>query len=225
MENKKILLKITCFWTIVVTLGMINLSLFAEKTILKQQIAKLEAKMASSIEGNETSELFDDENIVEYIKISDFGKKQIKEFEQLSLTAYNDGGNGRRSIGYGHQIKSDDPRWLRKLYYGGSLTKKQAERLFEKDIETMVEPAVNRINRELVSLGVDTDKFSQGFYDALGSMIYNCGESGVKKTEFYRLLKKGKIGKAIALVPTTHIYAEGHKTRRRIEAEMMEVNG
>ena len=225
MKNRKILLKITCFWTVVVTLGMINLSLFSERATLRHEIAKLEAKIASSIETDVAYEPFDDENTVEYISISPFGKKQIKEFEQLSLTAYNDGGNGRRSIGYGHQIKSDDPKWLRKLYHGGSLTKAQAEKLFENDIKTMVEPAVNRINMELSLLGVNTHKLSQGFYDALGSMIYNCGESGVKKTEFYRLLKRGKISKAIALVPTTHIYAEGHKARRRIEAEMMEVNG
>ena len=219
MQKNSTLLKIIGFWTIVVTLSMLCLSQLSQKQAFKNRIAYLEQEL---FKVNTVSE---EEKVtfepVDFIKISRYGREQIKEFEKLSLTSYHDGGKGRKSIGYGHQIKTTDPKWLRDKYYGGSITKRQAERLFDKDITEFVEPALNRLNCEMIENGVNTDNLSQSFYDALGSLIYNCGENGVKQTEFYRLLKRGKVQKAIALVPTTKITAKGHKERRKREAEMM----
>ena len=153
--------------------------------------------------------------------ISQDGRDQIKDFEKLSLTVYRIQGEKLRTVGYGHQIKSTDPLWLRQKYLGHMITEKQAEEIFNKDIDEFVEPALNRLYAELESNGVDTNQFSQGFTDSLGSLIFNCGESGVRNTEFFRMLKKGKIRLAVSLIPTTHVYMKGHVKRRRTEANMM----
>ena len=80
---------------------------------------------------------------------------------------------------------------------------------------------------------VNKFKFSQNFIDGLGDLIYNCGEAGVKNTEFYKRLircridrKTGKINEndfnfTVAAVKTAHVYESGHKTRRYVCHKMM----
>lgn len=138
-------------------------------------------------------------------EVSNNGKKLIKEYEKCSLIAYWDS-NGY-SIGYGHHKK-----YVRK---GMKISKKQAEELFNKDIYE-----VNKsINRLIGSLPVK-HKFSQNFIDGLGDLIYNCGESGVKNSEFYNRLKrcrknnKSDLEFTIAAVKNLRCKDKGNKIRR-----------
>ena len=113
--------------------------------------------------------------------ISNKGKKQIMLRESCSLTVYKD--NTGYSIGYGHRLKKGENY--------KKISKNKAEQLFKEDIN-LVEASVNRI------LKVIKFKPTQDFIDGLADLVYNCGEAGVKKSEFYKRLcrcrvKNGKV--------------------------------
>ena len=113
--------------------------------------------------------------------ISEHGKKQIMLRESCSLTVYKD--NTGYSIGYGHRLKKGENY--------KKISKSKAEQLFREDIKS-VEASVNRILKDIKF------KPSQEFIDGLADLVYNCGETGVKKSEFYKRLcrcriKNGKV--------------------------------
>lgn len=149
-------------------------------------------------------------------KISNSGKKFIKDHETCVLTAYWDS-NGY-SIGWGHH-GSDVKKNMK-------ITKAQANKYFNEDIKE-IEAAANRLIKDLPY----SYKFSQNFFDGLCSLIYNCGEGGVKKSEFYKRLKncriknkkinQGDLNYSIAGVKTSRISAPGHKSRRYDEHKLM----
>ena len=113
--------------------------------------------------------------------ISNKGKKQIMLRESCSLTVYKD--NNGYSIGYGHKLKKGENY--------KKISKTKAEQLFKEDIK-LVEASVNRILKDIKF------KPTQDFIDGLADLVYNCGEAGVKKSEFYKRLcrcrvKNGKV--------------------------------
>ena len=148
--------------------------------------------------------------------ISSKGKRFIKNQETCVLTAYWDS-NGY-SIGWGHH-SSDVKK-------GMKISKAQADKFFNKDIKE-IEASANRLLKSLPYKYT----FSQNFFDGLCSFVYNCGESGVQKSEFYKRLKRcrmrnGVINKndlkySIASVKTSRISAPGHKFRRYDEHKLM----
>ena len=148
--------------------------------------------------------------------ISGKGKRFIKNKETCVLTAYWDS-NGY-SIGWGHH-GSDVKK-------GMKISKAQADKFFNKDIKE-IEASANRLLKSLPYKYA----FSQNFFDGLCSFVYNCGESGVQKSEFYKRLKRcrvrnGVINKndlnySIASVKTSRISAPGHKSRRYDEHKLM----
>lgn len=106
---------------------------------------------------------------------------QIMSRESCSLTVYKD--NKGYSIGYGHRLKKGENY--------KKISKAKAEQLFREDIKC-VEVSINRILKNVKF------KPTQNFIDGLADLIYNCGESGVKKSEFYKRLcrcrvKNGKV--------------------------------
>lgn len=148
--------------------------------------------------------------------ISNHGKQFIKNQEKCSLTAYWD--SDGYSIGWGHHGKD--------VTKGMKISKVQAEKYFNKDIKKF-EEAANRIIKSLPY----NYKFSQRFFDGLCSLVYNTGEGGVYKSEFYKRLKNCRVknGKinindlnfSIAGVKTSRIYCKGHTTRRYDEHKLM----
>lgn len=148
--------------------------------------------------------------------ISNSGKKFIKDQEKCALTAYWDS-NGY-SIGWGHH-GSDVKKNMK-------ITKAQANKYFNEDIK-VIEAAANRLIDNLPY----KYNFSQKFFDGLCSLVYNCGEGGVQRSEFYKRLKKcrvknGKINKndlefSIAGVKTSRISCKGHISRRYDEHKLM----
>ena len=153
--------------------------------------------------------------------ISEIGKEHIKEYESLRLEPYWIGKNPRPSIGYGHQIL-DNENFTK-------ITKAEAEAIFEKDIEK-TNASINRLLKNINK----KFKFSQGFIDGLGSLIYNCGEYGVSQTEFYQRLNNCRYDDSvesninqsdynytIAAVKNTKVTYAGHKPRRQAEYQMM----
>ena len=148
--------------------------------------------------------------------ISNSGKQFIKSQEKCVLTAYWDS-NGY-SIGWGHHGK-DVKKNMR-------ISKAKANKYFNEDIK-VIEAAANRIINSLPY----KYKFSQNFFDGLCSLVYNTGEGGVMKSEFYKRLKNcrvknGKINKndlnfTIAGVKTSRISCKGHISRRYDEHKLM----
>lgn len=157
-------------------------------------------------------------------EISSDGIELIKQFESCRLTAYKLKGEKYYTIGYGHVIYPGDNTPMR-------ISRKQANRLLRKDIK--------KYNAALQHMLSELDhrfKFTQSFIDGLGSLVYNCGPDGVKKTNFWKRMKQCRFDKntnniniadlkfAIAAVKTANIsrlYKTGHTYRRKIETRVM----
>lgn len=146
--------------------------------------------------------------------MSNAGKELIKQHEKCSLVAYWD--SDGYSIGYGHHKKN--------VYKGMKITQAQANRYFNEDIKE-VEDMANFLLKNYKC------KFSQGFFDGLCDLIYNCGIGNVKKSDFYKRLgrcriKNGKINEndfnfTVAAVKTMCITAKGHIARRHTTHKLM----
>ena len=214
-NNLKLIVLFTVFWTLVVSMIMLSANSKLEAYVGQQKERIVE------VECDTIHEEIKVKIPHREVKISYDGIKHIKQYENLVLVPYHLGDSTKYAIGYGHLIKLSDPIWLKNIVSKYKITKSDAEKILDYDINSMVNPALNRIFRELEGEGVNTEFLSQGFIDGLGSLIYNCGESGIKNTEFYRHLKNGEIELAIAKVEKTHVYMKGHYVRRLAEAEMM----
>lgn len=153
---------------------------------------------------------------IEPVHISEKGMRFIKETEQFSAQGYWDV-NGV-TLGWGHKINKSDPKWLQNKKVGDWISRKDADELFEKDMNEFINPSLVRITDELSANKI---YISQDVIDGMASLIYNCGEYGFKTTKCYQLFKKGKINKAIACVANTKISCEGHKERRKNEQALM----
>ncbi len=148
--------------------------------------------------------------------ISSEGIEFIKQYEQCALVAYPDAGGW--SIGYGHHGKD--------VYQGMTISKNEANRLFRKDIQKFSAS----VKRLIESLPYEYE-FSQGFIDGLYSLVYNCGEGGVRKSIFYQRLIRCRVidgvmnendfNYTIAGVKQSKISSPGHVKRRHAEHLMM----
>jgi len=141
--------------------------------------------------------------------ISENGKRCIQVYERLSLDIYKDG-NGY-SIGWGHHLLPGESY--------KRISKAKADQLFNEDIKK-TNKAINRLLKRFEG----KVKFSQAFIDGIGDLIYNCGEGGVMKSEFYKRLcncriKNGKINEndlnfTIAAIKKMKITCKAHISRR-----------
>lgn len=156
-------------------------------------------------------------------KVSIEGQNFIKEHESLRLERYLIKGESKYTIGWGHQI-------LKHEKIGSKITLSKAQELFDNDIDNVNES----INRLMKPFQKRKFKFSQEFIDGLGSLIFNCGETGVKNSEFYKTLLKCRKDKneppninkrdiefALSKIKNTHVYFNGHKKRRTNEYRLM----
>ena len=148
--------------------------------------------------------------------ISEKGIKHIKKYENCSLTAYKDAGG--YSIGWGHHTSD--------VKAGQKISQKQADQYLKEDLKE-----AEKYANLLISKLTYKYEFSQGFFDGLVSLVYNCGYGGIKNSKFYSLLNKcrvkdGKMNESdyvytISFVKSTNISNPGHKERRIAEMNMM----
>jgi GH24 family phage-related lysozyme (muramidase) len=148
--------------------------------------------------------------------ISAEGIKMIKDFEKCVLTAYPDAGSW--SIGYGHHTAE--------VYEGMKITQAQADKYFESDIKK----CAGSVKRLLSALPYEYE-FSQGFIDGMFSLVYNCGEGGVKRSVFYQRLMNCRVvdgvmdesdfNFTVAGVKLTQAKTKHHIERRHKEHLMM----
>lgn len=208
-----------CFWVLI--FGVVFIDKFtSEPNVSAKAISKVDAykvieKIPDEIKSVETKVLTNKKDI-EPVHISEKGIRFIKEAEKFSPQGYWDV-NGV-TLGWGHKINSNDPEWLKSKKVGDWISKSDADKLFQKDIDKFINPALVRITNELSENKV---YISQDMIDGIASLVYNCGESGFKSTRFYALLKEGKINEAISCVTETKVSCEGHKERRKNEQALM----
>lgn len=135
------------------------------------------------------------------MKTSTNGINLIKEFEGVSLTAYNDG-FGNITIGWGH---------VGGYELGDTITKEQADEILKHDLirfEEAVEKYVHKYG------------FNQNQFDALVSFAYNCGEGGLNE-----MLKNGRIVKdVITTRMLLYCHANGEVVEGLLERRKREVN-
>ena len=153
-------------------------------------------------------------------EMSKRGHEFIKSYEKCKLTAYHIRGEKHNAIGWGHYLQEKHERGINKI------SQQRADELFMEDI-AWVNKAVTCMLNEVNS----SYKWPQGIVDGLGSLVYNCGEYGVRTTEFYKRLKNcrfhnGEINESdivytLAVVKKTRCSLPGHYSRRIGEFEMM----
>lgn len=114
----------------------------------------------------------------------------IKHHEQLRLKAYKIKGDKKITIGWGHA----EPIRKSKFKLGQKITREKAEQLFQSDLK-IAEDGVKRIFAQWKEQGNDV-KITQGMFDAMVSIAFNAGISGLRQSEFIQLVKRGKFKEA-----------------------------
>lgn len=148
-----------------------------------------------------------------YGQISDEMKHTIKQLERLSLEVYMDG--LYRAVGYGHRLKDTDVSWVRELELYDEISVEAAEIIFDLDMIYLVGPGLAEIRKEIGW------NYPPGVYDALGSLIYNMGLSGLRETEFYRLFKARRYEESFKELPRTKSRQPGLFDRRMKELDFL----
>lgn len=116
------------------------------------------------------------------MRISNEIIEQIKEFEGCSQKAYLDVA-GIPTIGIGHTGKD--------VVMGDIISMDEANRLFRMDCARF-EAALNSLNKKMLDNTRGYGGLSQNQYDALFSLIYNCGTGAIgASSTLYRLLTNG----------------------------------
>lgn len=97
-------------------------------------------------------------------RMSPEGLARIRKREAFVPRVYDDG-VGNRTVGYGHMLRRGES-------FPGGLTEAQAQALFAKDVERIVNPVLDRIRIPL----------TQNQVDALGSFIFNVGPGNFQRS-------------------------------------------
>jgi len=210
---------------VTILIVLFSLNMISRNSIWSQQInPKYVEKMATEIAKQPTISEDKIKNIInEKTKKSDFNidnaktsqdaKNFIKDHEKLNLEAYAIG-DDMITIGYGHASPERKSKWN----VGDKITKEKAERLFEDDI-IEAEDGVKRIIKSWEKSTIE-NSLNQGMFDALVSMAYNLGISGLKHTTFMQLVKAGKFGKAAEALKTTKIKSVIRRGNKKYHVEM-----
>ncbi|WP_225761671.1 lysozyme [Acinetobacter sp. Marseille-P8610] len=125
---------------------------------------------------NELNKVADALNPNQAMAASQVGINVITSFEDLVLTAYDDG-VGVWTIGFGTTIYPNGV----KVKKGDTCTKAQAMSFFQHDLRRF-EAAVNQAVKVVVN---------QNQFDALVSLTYNIGETAFKNSTLLAKLNKG----------------------------------
>ncbi len=97
-------------------------------------------------------------------RMSPQGLARIRRREAFVPRVYDDG-VGNRTVGYGHMLRPGES-------FPGALTDAQAQELFARDVERIVNPVLDRIRIPL----------TQNQVDALGSFIFNVGPGNFSRS-------------------------------------------
>ena len=103
---------------------------------------------------------------------------------------------GNLTIGYGHTGKE--------AYEGNVITEEKALELLNEDTVEAME-CVNRIIATWTENEIEGAKMDQCKYDAIVSLVFNAGCSGVRTSPWIQDVKKGDWEKASSAIPTWNV--------------------
>ncbi len=149
--------------------------------------------------------------------LSQEGWDHIRKEEGLKLKAYKIG-DGMITVGYGHA----EPIKRSKFKIGQRITKKIAESLLKSDIKKAAD-GVRRMFKDWEKRDSNINiKITQKMFDALVSIAYNTGVSGLRKSPVVDKIKKGKYEQAGKSILTFKISDKfpGLSKRRKKESKM-----
>jgi antitoxin component YwqK of YwqJK toxin-antitoxin module/GH24 family phage-related lysozyme (muramidase) len=150
------------------------------------------------------------------LRLSNKGFEHIMNEEKPKLTAYNLG-DGKITIGYGHA----EPINTTKLKVGDKITMEQAKKYLKSDLKVAADGVRRMLNQWKKQGG--NYKITQDMFDALVSMAFNMGVSGLRNTEMVKHLKQGNYKTAGQLIKQTNINPDsfpGLEIRRKKESQM-----
>lgn len=147
--------------------------------------------------------------------LSQNGWDFIRNDEKLRLTAY-DIKDGKITIGWGHA----EPKKTSKYKVGDTITKSVAQKLLKKDL-TKAADGVRRIFKQWEDKGIDVE-ITQNQFDALVSIAFNMGVSGLRMSQLIQDIKKGNLETAAETIKSegTSDKFPGLVSRRMRESEL-----
>jgi lysozyme len=125
-------------------------------------------------------------------------------------------GDGMITVGWGHA----EPVRRSKFKVGQKITTSDADELLKMDL-TNASDGVRKIFREWEEKGLDV-KINQDMFDALVSISFNTGITGLRKSMMIQDIKKGKFEEAGEKIKTFNVSKKfpGLQDRREKESEM-----
>ena len=147
--------------------------------------------------------------------LSQTGWDHIKNEEKLKLKAYKLG-DGMVTVGYGHAERVGKT----KLKPGQRISEEEARKLLKEDL-TEAADGVRRIFSDWQSEGVDV-KITQPMFDALVSIAYNAGVTGLRNSQIMKFLKEKEYKKASESILNFKVRKRfpGLKVRRQKEYDL-----
>lgn len=148
--------------------------------------------------------------------VSETAKDTIKKYEKLKLKGYKIKGDRKITIGWGHA----EPIRKSKYKVGQVITKEHADDLFRLDIKH-AEDGVKRIFKEWEEQG-NPIEITQGMYDAMVSIAFNAGITGLRTSKFIQLVKAKKFKEAADAIITVRNTGKfrGLDVRREAEKQL-----
>lgn len=147
--------------------------------------------------------------------LSQNGWDHIKNEEKLKLKAYRLG-DGMVTVGYGHAERIGKT----KLRSGQKISEEKARQLLKEDLTESAD-GVRRIFADWKSEGVDV-KITQSMFDALVSIAYNAGVTGLRNSPIMKFLKQKEYKKASESILNFKVRKKfpGLKVRRQKEYDL-----
>lgn len=149
-------------------------------------------------------------------RLSKKGFQHIMDEEKPKLIAYALG-DGKITVGYGHA----EPVETTKLKVGQKITKEQAKLYLKQDLKIAAD-GVRRMFNDWKKQDKNY-KITQDMFDALVSMAFNMGVSGLRNTNLVDYLRDGDYKTAGQLIKKTNIDNDsfpGLEKRRYKESDM-----
>jgi lysozyme len=156
------------------------------------------------------------------LKLSQDGWDQIKAEEgdpknpgEPVLKAYKLG-DGKITVGWGHAEPAKKSHYKK----GQVITREEAKKLLQKDLSDAAD-GVRRIFKEWKEKGIER-KITQDQFDALVSMAYNMGITGLRHSEVIQHIKKGDYKTAGESIKKQSLSKKftGLESRREREADL-----
>lgn len=153
------------------------------------------------------------------LRLSSNGWDHIKKSEGLRLKVYKLG-DGMVTVGYGHAERIRNT----KLRVGQKITQEQAMNFLIKDVNVAAQ-GIKRMFKQWEEDGVEI-QITQNQYDALVSMAFNMGVSGLRRTNVVEHLKNKDFEKAAHAIKVTGISKKlPGLAKRRLKEFQMFISG